>query len=243
MSNSGGPSREYTGARLGPLTVTNLPEKIADRLIEAIARGELLPGEHLIETQVSEQLSISRAPLREALRVLQSQGLVTAAPRRGVRLIAFDETWVRELYDIRVALERLCSHATAARLRTDHNARKRLDDAIRAVEIAGESGDIFVINTADLALHTTIYALSGSPLLQTLWQAIARHVLVLFSFETYRHQDPARIIAEHHDLRRILLKGTPAQIDEEVARHVAGQRYLSGKDGPPRPTSKTGSEA
>jgi DNA-binding GntR family transcriptional regulator len=226
--------------RLAPLTVANLPERIADRLIEAIARRELSPGQHLIETQLSEQLSISRAPLREALRVLQSQGIVTALPRRGVRLIAFDKTWARELYHIRVALERVCSHASAAHLRTNSAARKLLDDAVIAIENAGREGDIFDINTADLALHATIYDLSGSPLLQTLWQAIARHVLVLFSIETYRYQDPARIIQEHHDLRHVLLEGTPREIDEEVARHVAGQHYLSDEEAPNLPTPPTG---
>ena len=174
--------------------------------------------------------------------MLQSQGIVIALPRRGVRLIAFDETWARQLYDVRVALEKVCSHAAASRLRSDAAARKTLDEAIRAIEVAARDGDIFTLNTADLALHSTVYGLSGSPLLQTLWQAIARHVLVLFSIETYRHQDPARIVAEHHDLRRVLLEGTPAQIDEMVAVHVAGQRYLAGEASPPDPTTHTGDD-
>ena len=214
---------------LSPVRAANLPERIADQLIEAVGRRQLVPGQRLIETELSGQLSVSRVPLREALRILECQGIVTAQPRRGVRLIAFDETWARHLYDVRVALERLGSHAAARRLRNEPAARDSLDTAIDEIERVASGGDMFALNQADLALHSTIYQLSGSPLLQTLWSAIARHVLIIFSRETYRFHEPERIVSEHHDLRRALLHGNAAAIDAEVARHVAGNSGLLGR--------------
>ena len=213
---------------LSPMVVPNLPDRIADRLIEAVARRQLASGQRLIETELSEQLSVSRIPLREAIRMLESQGIVTAQPRRGARLLVFDARWAREVYDVRVALERVACRATARRIRADPAARARLERALSVIELAAAGGDIFAINTADLAFHTTIYELSGRPLLETLWAAIARHVLILFSIETYRMRDHVRIVAEHHDLMQVLRCGTPREIDEEVARHFAGMPKRAG---------------
>lgn len=207
---------------LVPLSPASLPELIAERIIDAVARRQLLPLQHLIETELSEHLSVSRIPLREALRVLQTQGIVVAMPRRGVRLIAFDAVWARELYDARVALERLASHAAAARLRSSSAARAELSASLRALEAAADSEDPFEVDSADLAFHSTVYELSNCALLQTMWAALARHVRILFSSPEYRAHDPRRVVAQHRLLRDVLLRGSASDIDREVARHVAG---------------------
>ncbi len=222
---------------LTPLAPASLPELIADRIIEAVGRGQLLPRQHLVETELSEQLSVSRIPLREALRVLQSQGIVVAMPRRGVRLISFDRNWARELYDVRVALERVASHVAAAKLRADPNERARLNTRIKELELAAEGNDRFALNAADLALHSMIFDIAGRPLLLTMWAAIARHVLVSFSLRSYTKPDPRRIVVRHRALRAALLRGSEAEIDAEVARHLAGPRDVKAGYVAPLPKS------
>ncbi|MFY8154727.1 MAG: FCD domain-containing protein, partial [Hyphomicrobiales bacterium] len=84
---------------------------------------------------------------------------------------------------------------------------------------------------------TTIFEIAESALLWTLWNAIARHVLIIFSIETYRDADFDRVLAEHHVYVRTLLQGSRADIDTEIERHVAGLETFGVKKGanpPPR---------
>lgn len=86
-------------------------EQAYQRLIEAIARGELPPGTRLRETELSERLGLSRTPVREALRALEADGLVQHQPRHGAMVRQLDHAEVMELYEMRAVLE-----GTAARL-------------------------------------------------------------------------------------------------------------------------------
>ncbi len=201
-----------------------LAEQVADRIVEGIAARRLLAGQRLIEAEVASALEISRIPVREAMRILQSQGIIVATPRRGMRVALFDGAWARQLHDVRVAMERLCARTTAERVRADPGLRARVERCVAGVEAAVAARDWLVVNRADLAFHTELFAIADSPLLSTLWTAIARHVLIMFSIETYRDHDFARVADEHRTYLRILLTGTRGEIDAEIHRHVAGLR-------------------
>ena len=99
---------EAAGPRLlglRPIVADSLSERVADQIVEAIGSSRLLPGQRLYEVEIATQLSVSRIPVREALLVLQSQGLLRASPRRGTHVIELDEAWAREVYETRTALE------------------------------------------------------------------------------------------------------------------------------------------
>jgi len=76
------------------------------------------------------------------------------------------------------------------------------------------------MNRADLAFHSELYVLSDSPLLQTLWAAMTRHVLIMFGLTTYQRIDFDILIDEHRRLRRVLEDGAPEAIGAEVATHI-----------------------
>ena len=90
----------------GPLTSSSLVELATVRLRHEILSGSLEPGERLIEEQLTQRFGISRAPLREALRLLGQQGLVEHLPRRGVRVAELSAGDVDELFGLRDVLER-----------------------------------------------------------------------------------------------------------------------------------------
>jgi DNA-binding GntR family transcriptional regulator len=205
---------------LSPLTAPTLAEQVADSIVEAIASRRLASGERLIETELAEALTVSRVPVREAIRILTSQGIIVSYPRRGVRVAEFDAAWARQLHDARVAIERLGAHLAASAMRADNGMVARLQGCID--EIVRARGDRLATNRADIAFHTTLFEIAASPLMLTLWHAISRHVLILFSIETYRDIDFDRIVEEHRTYLDMLLHGTPAGIDEEVDQHVAG---------------------
>jgi DNA-binding GntR family transcriptional regulator len=211
-----------SGPGLRPLPAASLSEQVADRIVEAIGGRLILPGQRLFEVEIAAELSVSRVPVREALLVLQSQGVVRTTPRRGTHVIELDEAWARETYETRTALETLCFQRAAAVLRANPAAIAGVNARIDGLRLACRSRDKAAINRADLAFHTAVYELAGSPLLQTLWNAMSRHVMIMFGLETYRHSDLDRIAEEHVDLRDALMGTATRDIAAAVARHVIG---------------------
>jgi len=94
------------GVSSAPLTLS-LPEQIAARLSERITTGVYAPGRRVMEQEVSDEFSVSRGPVREALRLLEREGLVTILPRRGAQVTQLSIAEVREIFDIRAALNGL----------------------------------------------------------------------------------------------------------------------------------------
>lgn len=206
---------------LVPLSPATMADQVADRIVEGVASRRLSSGERLIETELASALHVSRVPIREAIRILTSQGIVVATPRRGARVATLDAVWARQLRATRVAVERLAGHLASEVVRRDSAALARVEACVAGIKRS--RGNCLAMNRADIAFHSMIFAISSSPLLMTLWNAISRHVLIMFSIETYRHVDFNRVVKEHRDYIDVLLRGSPAEIDEEIDRHVAGR--------------------
>lgn len=216
--------------RLAPIEPANLPTQVADRIVEAIAAGRLRSGERLIESELAADLGVSRIPVREALRELESQGLLVSRPRRGIRLIEFDAAWLQQLYEIRVALERVSWRHAAGAYRREPARLARLDAVIGRMREAVKAGDRAAVHRMDIAVHETLCAESGSPLLMTLWRAIRRHVLITFSQETSPTTDLRQVLNEHVRLRALLLSGNEQEIEHVLQEHVLD--YLRLRRGP-----------
>src|ERR1700674_5424220 len=93
--------------RFERLVQRSLVDQVADKLVLGIASGRLPPGDRLIETELAEDFGVSRIPLREALRILESNGLISAEPRRGRRVVDFGDVQVHHVCETRLVLERL----------------------------------------------------------------------------------------------------------------------------------------
>ena len=100
-----------------------------------------------------------------------------------------------------------------------------MEECVTTIERS--KGDWLAVNQADIAFHATVFDIAGSPLMNTLWNAISRHVLIMFSIETYRDVDFDRVVEEHRVYIDTLLHQSPGAIDEEIDRHVAGLRTFS----------------
>ena len=145
------------------LFAPSLVEATTRRLRDEILSGTLAPGERIIEERICQRFSISRAPVRESLRLLVQQGLVEHLPRRGARVATWSEQDIRQLFEIRAVLER---HAivTALPLAFEDGqdplaqVRARLDQ-MRAAE---ESADELDRDDAHRAFHAAIVALAGN---------------------------------------------------------------------------------
>jgi DNA-binding GntR family transcriptional regulator len=151
------------GAEDGGIDQPSLVDLATGRLRAEILSGALAPGDRIVEDQLRRRYGISRAPLREALRLLAQQGLVEHLPRRGVRVTSWSPTDIRQLFEVRHVLER---HAvvSALPLRRDDGADPLT--AVRAhladMRTAERRGDQLAKDDAHRAFHAAVVGLAGN---------------------------------------------------------------------------------
>lgn len=179
--------------------ISNVPlgERIADQLRDLILDGVLAPGAPLVETSLAAELGVSRAPVRQALRILGLDGLVETVPYRGTTVRGLDRRDVEELLRIRTLHEGFAIRCIVER--GDHSAC----DVLYACcdEMATVGGDVAALNRADARFHASLIEVADHALLITLWRTISmqvRHVMAMCN----RRVADARVIAAHH--RRIV---------------------------------------
>jgi DNA-binding GntR family transcriptional regulator len=204
---------------LEPLGSESLANRIADRLVDAIAGGILEPGQRLIETEIAAALGVSRMPLREALKLLEAQGILAVTPRRGAAIVPFDAGRVQQICEARLALERLALRDAATRLRSEADASAALDRLIGEMRQCTERGEWLTAVRADVEFHRQIVQASGNPVVAMLWEALARHVLIVFGREI-RGERNSGLAEQHTRLRDILMEGSDAALDGEIEQHI-----------------------
>ncbi|WP_413317306.1 GntR family transcriptional regulator [Agrococcus sp. 1P02AA] len=156
---------------LGAIERVTRRELILDRLREAVTTGELPQGTHLAETELSASLGVSRGTLREALRHLEEEGLLSkdARGRLSVRVVTPAE--VRDIFEVRFALESLAAEAVCV--------RDDLDVIVAELRVAlerlakSEEGPIADQVAADLAFHERICVASGNQTLVESWRRVS----------------------------------------------------------------------
>jgi DNA-binding GntR family transcriptional regulator len=204
------------------ISATSLVDQVADQLVLGIASGRIPRGERVIESDLAEDFGISRIPLREAMSVLESQGILLAEPRRGRRVAAFDEAQVDEISAARLALERVAVRQARAVYRRQPRDVERLDASLANLERAALAPfDPALVNQCDVEFHTEVYRASGNRYLQMMWGAIAKHVVIAFAVEQIFHRlSPADTFEQHLHLRDILLFGSEEDLDREIVAHI-----------------------
>ena len=141
MTAGAGLTGQATGTpSSAPLTLS-LPEQIAARLSERIVAGAYAPGQRVMEQAVSAEFGVSRGPVREALRLLEKDGLVTILPRRGAQVTRLSIAEVREIFDIRAALNGLRDRQIAEDLNRGRLLPMLEENVARLAKLAREPGE------------------------------------------------------------------------------------------------------
>ncbi len=137
-----------------------LRDVVFNTLRKAILTGELKPGERLLEIHLANRLGVSRTPIREAIRKLELEGLVIMIPRRGAEVAQITEKSLREVLEVRRALDALCAELACDRITAEEE--ERLKQACDEFERATETKDATTIAAADVALHDIIVQATGN---------------------------------------------------------------------------------
>jgi DNA-binding GntR family transcriptional regulator len=198
----------------------NLAEQVADVIVDGIASGALGPGQRLVETGLAQRLQVSRVPLRESMKMLEAQGILESAPHRGARVADFDEVKIDHICEARVALEKIALRDAMRAYRNEPERVVRLDQVIAAMERAADALDWTAISKADLAFHREICDASGNDVIITLWETLARHVLIVFGREIRSERDAASMGPQHRRVRDMLLAADLPTLEVEIERHI-----------------------
>ncbi|NHA68266.1 GntR family transcriptional regulator [Phycicoccus sp. CMS6Z-2] len=218
---------------MAPLARTTLREEALKSLRTAITGGVIPPGGRLVETELSAALGVSRGTLREALRSLQQEGLVTSHHGRlTVRRVSATE--VREIFSVRAALEALATRELCSRPDRQELVG-RLETFLTAME--DTRGNLADQAEADLAFHHELCRLTGNDTLVHAWEFLSGHVRV-----TIMHAGPERAlhnmnVDRHRPLLDALLEGDAGAAAGFVERHMAeAVERLTRTEDPPEDT-------
>lgn len=206
----------------------SIREQSLDTLREAILSGELKPGQALTEMDLARQLGVSRAPIREALRILNSEGLVETIAYRGTTVTRLTRDDIEEIYSMRLLLE---SYALERVMAAGGPARfGRLRGMLDVMISAGGRGDLSAVNALDRDFHDALIEMSGHQLLATIWQTVAMKVRQIMALVNRRNADLTQIAHNHLPLLEAMEAGDLARAQAILRGHIATAGDLIAED-------------
>lgn len=179
----------------------SLSESVADTIAEAIATRIILPNERIVETTLVEKLGVSRVPIREALKVLHAQGIISGGGHKGYRVAAFEPGITQQIMEVRLSLETFMLRDAIENWRKGQGSPSVLQPPIELMIASAKGGSLRNSLIADLEFHRAIRHAAQNPIVGTLWDTIARHVLIIFNFERFRDEDLEASARQHEQFR------------------------------------------
>ncbi len=190
---------------------------------EAILDGRLAPGQRLKEEELARELGVSRTPVREALLLLQTDGLVELAPRRGATVRAYAVDDLDEVYQLRAVLEGYAARRAATRISADDLTF--LEESCRRFEHLSASDDLPELVKENLSFHNVILGAADSARLVPMVRKVIEIPLVYRSF--YAYSAAQKLISEHYHKQLAHALGLR---DAERAELIMKEHVLEARD-------------
>lgn len=196
----------------------SLREQALTALRAAITSGELEPGRHLVETELSEMLQISRGTLREALRQLEQEGLLSAGPRGRLSVRHLDEKEIRDIFSVRAALESLAAR-TLCELPDRQLVSSKLRAAIDAMTAAENSSLQERVET-DLEFHRTLCRLTGNETLLHSWESLEGSIRMSIMFAGQEKGIRNMSVDRHNEIVDAIETGDASLARNTIREHM-----------------------
>jgi DNA-binding GntR family transcriptional regulator len=216
---------------LGRIPNQLLADRVYSRLRMAILNGTLAPGERLIEGRLAGQLGVSRAPVRDALRVLKLDGLIGSGRRRGAFVNSLSAHDVWEVYVLRANLEALAFRLVISRLTPA--AVDELQAIVDDMRQATARADVEALSAADVRFHGVVCRLSGNRRLHRMWTHMLAEVRLLSRpIVSTQYRDLNAVPARHQLLLDVLRQGDRELAERTVREHIdsVAERVLACLD-------------
>lgn len=198
-----------------------LRDVVCDAIRLQIINGEHAPGSRLVEDRLAEELGVSRNPVREALRVLQTEGFVEMIPRRGAVVSTLSPREVEEIFEVRSALDALAARLAARKVRPDQ--RELLEQTLEETRAALAADDTAALAVLNNTFHGLLVDIADNSCLRDLWLPLRGRMHWIFSQTVV--QRGAHSYGEHFEMVASIIAG-----DEERAAQLARHHIDAAHD-------------
>lgn len=212
------PSRK-TKRFIEPVVQQSTPGMIADRVREAIAQGQIAPGEQLLEATLAGELGVSRGPLREGLQRLTQEGLLISFRNRGLFVIEMTPENVRDMYVAREAVERAA--AACAHQRDGQETSAALHAVVDRMAEAAEQDDEVAVSNWDIEFHQVLVAHAHSPRLSRIHQTLLTETRMCVHALEETYTKTGTRVSEHRAIADSVGAGDPERTDRLLVVHMA----------------------
>lgn len=211
------PNGDQSGDRL------SLAERVAGTLREMFLNGDLKPGERLIETEIAEQLQVSRGPVRDALKTLQEEGVVHIEPRKGTFMAKLCYEDLNDIYLLRGAIEGL-----GARILAEEGTPEQIDQLEECLHnLQASIDDLKVFAKYDLHFHELLCQLTGHKWLYKQWLSMKTYIwLFIQSSQALDTPGDPGMLASHTEIFQAIKHRLPTLAEQAARRHtvLAGEQ-------------------
>ncbi|WP_138470078.1 GntR family transcriptional regulator [Poseidonocella sp. HB161398] len=212
-------------AHFSPLGRDGLVDRVANLLGEAIIRGKLKPGSRLSESVIARDLGVSRAPVREAARLLESSGLVDYQPNRGFFVRKISARELDDLYELRIVIE--VSAALRVVREAPDAALETLDDQIGELRrVSSDEVDMLTQMEADMEFHRRMIAASGNPRFSAIFDQLAKETELCVMVIGRLYGDPQWIADTHVPILDALRARDETATRSAIEYHIGEARRL-----------------
>lgn len=203
---------------LGQIKKTTLINEIADVLRRSIVTGVIAPDTRLTEQEFSNQLSVSRGSLREALRILESEGLIVDIPRRGFYVVNLSTKDIEEVYSLRLILELEALKRALGLIKA-----KQIDELeaiFTEMSEAAQRGDLDQVVDLDVEFHRAIWKIADHKLLLQTLEGFILKISMYLSFQTHLYEDLYAGISDHKLLLAAIRAHNEKEASEILKKHI-----------------------
>ena len=205
-----------------------LRDVVFNTLRQAILKGELAPGERLMEIQLAERLGVSRTPIREAIRKLELEGLVLMIPRKGAEVAKISEKSLRDVLEVRRSLEELAIELACQRMLPD--AVEELEQRQEEFKNAVLNGNPMEIAETDEAYHDVIYKGTCNDRLIQMINNL-REQMYRYRLEYIKDEDKRQILLLEHDhILEAVRRRKVEEAMEAMREHIDNQEITVSKN-------------
>ncbi|MBQ7587298.1 MAG: GntR family transcriptional regulator [Lachnospiraceae bacterium] len=198
-----------------------LRDVVFKTLRQGILRGDLKPGERLMEIPLAAKLGVSRTPIREAIRMLELEGLVTMVPRKGAEVAWISKQDLRDVLEVRKSLDSLAVSLACDRITGEE--KEALQNAEVEFEHSIEKGNATSIAEADVRFHDVILKAGKNGRLMQMINNLAER-MYRYRLEYIKDsRNHARIIEEHRKIIKFIIEGDKANACNAIETHIDNQ--------------------
>lgn len=198
-----------------------LRDVVFKTLRQGILTGELKPGERLMEIHLANKLGVSRTPIREAIRKLELEGLVTMIPRRGAEVAQITEKSMKDVLEVRKVLDDLSVELACERITEEE--KELLKNVCVDFEEAVKTGDFAKIAKTDVAFHDIIVTATRNIRLSQMVNNLAEQ-MYRYRFEYIKDSTQhARLVQEHEEICQGIITGDKKRALEAIEKHIDNQ--------------------